>query len=348
MDADGSNPINLTSGSDLELGPAWSPDGSQIAFHSWRGAWDVYLISADGSGLVNLSENTADDSWPAWSPDGDRIAFTSNRTGEREIYLMGQDGSDPVNLTEHLAEDVWPAWSPEIPASNFAPEFGIVINSTLLRLTEGKGRQGVDLQRPEWQVVEIPLDELDLAGPVESIRFTGRLSGRFYLDEIRLVSAADEGATAVLEHHDELPTAHTLEQNFPNPFNGETVIRFALSHRNNVELALYNLAGQRVATLVDGLKAAGSHAVRWRGRDDEGRFVASGIYFYRLRLGESVKTRTAGEVVARPRPDVGSRAMFAKVLAIVARVAASLLLGVCAWRGSDVTTEVGANGVTNG
>ena len=58
-----------------------------------------------------------------------------------------------------------------------------------------------------------------------------------------------------------------------------------------VELALYNLAGQKVATLVQEVRQASSYAINWDGRDEAGRALATGMYFYRLRAGERVETR---------------------------------------------------------
>jgi hypothetical protein len=99
--------------------------------------------------------------------------------------------------------------------------------------------------------------------------------------------------TAILEDHTTtLPQSFTLLQNYPNPFNSTTVIRFALPTRADVHLALYNLAGQKVVTLVDGMRSARSYTVHWDGRDASGRDLASGVYLYRLRAGEQqVETR---------------------------------------------------------
>jgi len=85
--------------------------------------------------------------------------------------------------------------------------------------------------------------------------------------------------------------AGSLEQGFPNPFNLQTTIRFNLAQRGDVELAIYNLLGQRVATLVLGEQEAGSHEVRWEGRDETRRELASGVYLCRLQAGAQVETR---------------------------------------------------------
>jgi hypothetical protein len=88
-----------------------------------------------------------------------------------------------------------------------------------------------------------------------------------------------------------VPEAHRLDQNSPNPFNPRTTIRFALPRADHVHLTIYSLDGRRVRTLIDGERAAGQHAVTWEGRDDAGRTVATGTYFYSLRAGEHRQVR---------------------------------------------------------
>lgn len=88
-----------------------------------------------------------------------------------------------------------------------------------------------------------------------------------------------------------IPRGFSLSQNHPNPFNSETVIPFTLPVAADVELALYNLGGQRVATLAQGWQPAGAHTVRWDGRDDGLREQASGVYLLRLQVGQQAATR---------------------------------------------------------
>ncbi len=88
-----------------------------------------------------------------------------------------------------------------------------------------------------------------------------------------------------------VPETFTLDQNFPNPFNSGMVIRFSLPQADEVELKVYNLAGQKIATLAQGLRQAGSYAIHWDGRDEQGRALASGLYFYRLQSAAQIKTR---------------------------------------------------------
>ena len=149
----------------------------------------------------------------------------------------------------------------------------------------------VDFQKPEWQVVDIPLDILHPTGTIELIRFSGNLAGTFYLDDIRLVMATESLTAVEVEELDKRPGNFVVEQNRPNPFNSDTVIRYELPRAAVVDLSVYNLVGQQVAQLVRRSREAGSHAVRWDGRDDQGQPLAGGVYLYRLRAGGQMQVR---------------------------------------------------------
>jgi len=86
-------------------------------------------------------------------------------------------------------------------------------------------------------------------------------------------------------------TSYELAQNYPNPFNPSTVINFALPEAAKVSLKIYDVAGQLVQTLVEGVVEAGRHQVVWDGTNQHGVLVASGVYFYQLRAGEFKQVR---------------------------------------------------------
>jgi glucose/arabinose dehydrogenase len=150
----------------------------------------------------------------------------------------------------------------------------------------------VDLDTQAWQTVSVPVATLKLAGELKEIRFSGNLEGTFYVGDIRLVAPAPATPSAVVESRQSaVSAAFALDQNFPNPFNGGTIIRFALPQSQDVQLTVYNVAGQQVAALVSGPRQAGTYAVHWDGRDDRGHALASGVYLYRLQVGPQVQTR---------------------------------------------------------
>lgn len=95
--------------------PAWSPDGSKIAFAASRnGNWDIYVVNGDGSNVTRLTTDPAIDDSPDWSRDGKQIVFSSMRgEGWRDIYVMNVDGTNLKRLTRDPASDYQPVWSPD-------------------------------------------------------------------------------------------------------------------------------------------------------------------------------------------------------------------------------------------
>jgi hypothetical protein len=82
--------------------------------------------------------------------------------------------------------------------------------------------------------------------------------------------------------HDSSPSDFSLSHNYPNPFNPATTIEYELRKESHVDISIYNLLGQKVSTVVDGVKSAGEHSARWDGTDYDGKHVPSGVYFYRI------------------------------------------------------------------
>ena len=103
-------------------------------------------------------------------------------------------------------------------------------------------------------------------------------------------SAGDVTAVVKVETQP-LPTPCRLQPNYPNPFNGETVIRYQVRTRGPVVVTVHNLLGQRVTRLVQAEQAAGTHRVVWDGRDASGRPAASGVCLCRLRADDQVAVR---------------------------------------------------------
>jgi hypothetical protein len=117
------------------------------------------------------------------------------------------------------------------------------------------------------------------------------------------IYVADKYSLMVLESHfvanevkevedeENIPVAYSLSQNYPNPFNPETNIVFNIPKSAQVKLEIFNILGQKVRTLVDQYLKAGQNVVDWDGRDDLGKEVSSGMYFYRITTPEFSQTK---------------------------------------------------------
>jgi len=116
--------------------PAWSPDGSRIAYMSNAdGDFDIYVMEPDSGTIVKLTDAPGQDGTPVWSPDGARIAFRSLRVGHSQIYAMDADGSNQRNLSNGPSHDEHPFWSPDGQRIFFASD----------RSTTGEDDENVDL-----------------------------------------------------------------------------------------------------------------------------------------------------------------------------------------------------------
>jgi Tol biopolymer transport system component len=133
IQADGTADRVLTS-EGANFRPAWSPDGTQIAFSGTRdGEPDLFVMRADGTDVRQLTNDPASDWAPDWSPDGTAIAFNSNRAGSFDLYRLDADGGEATALTSGDADDFEPAWSPDGQriafTSNRDGEFGVWLAS---------------------------------------------------------------------------------------------------------------------------------------------------------------------------------------------------------------------------
>ena len=96
----------------FQTDPAWSPDGSRIAFASKRaGSFDLFTMGADGTGTRRLVATKADEAQPSWAPDGRRLVFS--RGSPADLWIVGADGSGVRRLLQAPTDDAQPSWSPD-------------------------------------------------------------------------------------------------------------------------------------------------------------------------------------------------------------------------------------------
>ncbi len=116
------------------------------------------------------------------------------------------------------------------------------------------------------------------------VLFVATTWGLFKLESGSKTSLVEEAAYVA-------PESFGLDQNFPNPFNPSTTIRYQLSNGANVELGVYTMLGQKIRHLVETHQPTGHYTVRWDGRDDRGAELATGVYVYRLKVGTQTQAR---------------------------------------------------------
>jgi TolB protein len=114
MDLDGAGARPLTRDRSIALSPSWSPDGSLLAFSTYRdgGSPRLYVVPAAGGKLYPVSARPGLNTSPAYSPDGREIACTLSKDGNSEIYVLDARGGSPRRLTDNRAIDTSPCWSP--------------------------------------------------------------------------------------------------------------------------------------------------------------------------------------------------------------------------------------------
>ena len=128
-------------------------------------------------------------------------------------------------------------------------------------------------------------------GDVVWLRFTGRPMVTLSVSEARNSLNAALNVQKKKGEGEAVPVTYALQQNYPNPFNPTTTIEYAIPVAGRVTLDVYNLLGERVASLVDDVQEAGVYRVGWDGRDKNGETVATGVYLYRVKSGNFSSVR---------------------------------------------------------
>jgi len=114
MDADGGNPVQMTSDPAIDWSPSWFPDNDRIAFQSYRqDRQTIWSISARSGRETLLAEPGLSIGWPQLSPDGKQIAFNSTKSGTINIWVVSVDGGESRQITFDSETMGWPCWSPD-------------------------------------------------------------------------------------------------------------------------------------------------------------------------------------------------------------------------------------------
>jgi hypothetical protein len=172
------------------------------------------------------------------------------------------------------------------------PEFGVktIVESITIRerkllLISAFGADGLSVPVIEvgtismrYAEVGVPLDDKDF-----SLLFGDVLTmdGRIW----KMQGAEVEGAEEIVVYR------NRLGDNYPNPFNPNTIIEYSIARDSHVNLSIYNVNGQLVRTLRNEHQKRNQYTVSWDGKDNRGRHVSSGVYFYRLKTAEFTQSK---------------------------------------------------------
>ncbi len=271
------------------------------------------LVSAFGTTRDDTVFNAIADFGPTDDASGHGIPLTDGAVDFEDVMIAGLNYGDPVPpppqggdvllAWRHVDTTVWAlelqAAAPHLKGLRFGFTLpnGVtasVISGALL----GSQTSPYVLRNTQPDRLDVSLVMLGggagIAGAGELMRVT--LSEAVAFTDTLLIARDVDNApiTATLDQSVDVPLLDAplvLAQNAPNPFNPSTTIRFAVGAAGHVRLAVYDLHGRRVASLIDGPVAAGAHLAVWRGQDEHGSVVASGVYLYRLEAAGHVETR---------------------------------------------------------
>jgi predicted lipoprotein with Yx(FWY)xxD motif len=268
-------------------------DGAGGAVVTWGderiGDTDIYAQRVDASGAV------------LWTPNG--VSLCTYR-GEQRFPEIATDGTGGAIVAWDDHRCGYLIYAQRIRGSgeivgtllqnySAAPEGeSIRLAWALSEIDEGARFSISRASAPDWKYVE--LDGGAIVKDRLSFTFTDTycLPGTTY--KYRVECVAEGTGRRILFETDAItipPLPVTLYQNHPNPFNPRTVIRFYLPEALEISLDVYDVAGERVATLAEGKREKGYHEVTWDGRNSAGETCSSGVYFSRLKAGKGTISR---------------------------------------------------------
>jgi len=258
-----------------------------------RSFYGVYYLENDGGQMFTLNnlyvgQNTLHTPVKSadFGADGDSDAVFVNNNGELvlaeyvngghfNINILANNYSGPFEVVD-MNSDMHPDI---VILNNYSPN-----NKLFLLQNDGNGQfSSFQIADNFRRGLDLKLGDLDADGDID-IALASILDQKLsWYENLTPVGIEDETSMAF--------KTFDLKQNYPNPFNPTTTIRYSLPNTQRVTLAIYNLQGQKVRTLINFTQQTNEHQAVWDGRNDSGEAVSSGVYVYRLTAGEFSESR---------------------------------------------------------
>ncbi len=241
----------------------------------------LYIFKADGSSYIERGGRPIGEALT--EPVTFGVPMVANLVGDehpeiiiRSGYILPGTGSEKLFIYDYLLERIpgWPQATPARPNTVVSSQYAPMVDDLN---ADGK----VEL------VLLSDANEL-LVWNFEASSENGKNSTKFLADSRNsgILNQSDISTDVGDNDSPELPDEFNLSQNYPNPFTPSTAIEFSLPIRGIVKLEVFNVLGQRVATLVDQELSGGKHSVNFNGKE-----FSSGIYFYKLTSGNDVLSK---------------------------------------------------------
>ena len=223
------------------------------------------------SGMVHVvAKQSGNDTYCAAFPQVQSFELTGGH--QAEMYIGGTFTGWNLSIEMSLEGDLWMANEISIPEGNHELKFANTNDWSGDDWGNATGLTGIA--------------QLTTGGE-PNISFTISESGYFdiYFDDLSLEYSI-EGPVDIAIETAEIPLQYKLNQNYPNPFNPITTVKFSIPAKTHVNISIFNILGQRIITLIDENKAAGTFQIRWDASN-----YSTGLYFYQIKTTDFVQTK---------------------------------------------------------
>ncbi|MEO0094162.1 MAG: DUF5050 domain-containing protein [candidate division WOR-3 bacterium] len=288
---DGTDEVCLLTSNDEYLQPQPITDNEVICVKLKGESYQIYKI-ANGE-EIQLTSDYCENINPSLSPDGEWITYQKlDESGYWQIYKMRTNGEEETELTTEDCHHETPVFSPDgnwIAYSKWPKDTSGAYEYSQICYISKDGGEETALNDPDG-IRENPCWSPDNAYIVyqKTTEDASCGEGRKKHKQLYKIRTNLKYLVPVESLAGKLPKVFALYQNRPNPFRAATKIRYAIPIECWVNLDIFDLTGRIVKTLVNDKQKPNYYIVKWDGRDNQGKKVAQGIYFYTLRADKKI------------------------------------------------------------